>query len=111
MAQPQRREFIRCSRPVCESCDKEEQRQAAQEQTEKETEPIAYLAIPAKDLKMLREVLCRLQINAVWEILINPSIARNHLQKVIHEIDRHRPLGSDGKHGNLHTDTCGCEDK
>lgn len=74
-------------------------------------EPIAHLAIHAKDLKMLREVLCRLQTNAVWEIHLNPSSARNHLQKVIHEIDRHRPLGSDGRHGNLHTDTCGCEDK
>jgi hypothetical protein len=22
-----------------------------------------------------------------------------------------RPVGSNGKHGDLHTDTCGCEDK
>ena len=24
---------------------------------------------------------------------------------------RHRPVGPDGKHNNLHTATCGCEDK
>lgn len=23
----------------------------------------------------------------------------------------HRPHGPDGKHGTMHTDTCGCEDK
>lgn len=23
----------------------------------------------------------------------------------------HRPTGADGKHGTLHTETCGCEDK
>ena len=23
---------------------------------------------------------------------------------------RHRPVGSNGKHGDLHTPTCGCED-
>ena len=26
-------------------------------------------------------------------------------------LDHHRPLGTDGKHGDLHTPTCGCEDK
>lgn len=36
---------------------------------------------------------------------------RNRLGRLINECVRHRPLGSDGKHGDLHTPTCGCEDK
>jgi hypothetical protein len=63
----------------------------------------ALLAIKATELKMLREVLCEAQ-NATPKI---SSKAR--LQILINEIDRHRPLGPDGKHGELHTSTCGCE--
>lgn len=33
------------------------------------------------------------------------------LQQLVDEIDRHRPLGPDGKHGNRHTAYCGCEEK
>ena len=33
------------------------------------------------------------------------------LQDLLNELDRMRPLGPDGKHGKLHTDLCGCEDK
>jgi hypothetical protein len=33
------------------------------------------------------------------------------VNRLIQRIDTHRPLGSDGKHGRLHTPTCGCEDK
>jgi hypothetical protein len=32
------------------------------------------------------------------------------LQRLVAECDRHRPLGPDGKHGDRHTATCGCED-
>lgn len=61
-----------------------------------------HLAIEAKDLKMLRETLCK----------ISTGLANHyHITNLLREIDRHRPLGSDGKHGNLHTETCGCEDK
>jgi hypothetical protein len=31
-----------------------------------------------------------------------------HIQAVLDECDRKRPTGTDGKHGNLHTDECGC---
>ena len=30
---------------------------------------------------------------------------------VVQMIDRHRPFDPNGKHGNRHTPTCGCEDK
>lgn len=33
------------------------------------------------------------------------------LQELINDLEVMRPLGSDGKHNYLHTETCGCEDK
>jgi hypothetical protein len=59
--------------------------------------------------KMLRETLCLAQ-----SALVRVDGHMSHieiLQRLINECDRHRPLGPDGKHGNRHTDTCGCEDK
>lgn len=57
-------------------------------------------------IKMLREDLCRRQVQAeAW-----PSDIQSAVDVLINMIDRHRPLGSDGSHGNLHTSTCGCED-
>jgi hypothetical protein len=66
-------------------------------------------------LKMLRETLCRVQGDAAsyWheygstDDRIQVHIER--LDRIIEEIDRQRPLGADGKHGNRHTATCGCE--
>lgn len=58
-------------------------------------------------IKMLRESLCQRQVEQrEW-----PSDIRASVQDLIHLIDMHRPLASNGKHGNLHTHTCGCEDK
>lgn len=79
------------------------------------TEPIAHLAIPAKDLKMLRESLCTLTTAARYLPADKSGSVKagklSYIDKLTKEIDRHRPLGSNGKHGNLHTPTCGCEDK
>ena len=36
--------------------------------------------------------------------------ATERIGRIIAEIDRQRPLGPDGKHGDRHTSTCGCED-
>lgn len=69
------------------------------------------LMVNPRDLKMLRETLCRLEVAARY---LYPETNRHltaDLNKLINEIDRHRPLGPDGKHGNLHTASCGCEDK
>ncbi len=63
--------------------------------------------------KMLRETLCTAQaaitaLSAVyghgrrWEHI-------GRLQRLIDACDAHRPLGPDGKHGDRHTATCGCE--
>lgn len=59
--------------------------------------------------KMLRETLCVAQ---TWVGLSSDARTREHierLQRLIDECDRHRPVGNDGKHGELHTDTCGCD--
>lgn len=73
----------------------------------------APLVVPARDLKMLREALCAAQsaiapARTALDAATRPQRMRR-LQQLINEIDRHRPLGPDGKHGSLHTATCGCE--
>ena len=73
----------------------------------------AYLEVPARELKMLRETLCIAQARAsetrVGRFVNAHDVTR--LQLLIDEIDRHRPLGPDGKHGDLHTPTCGCKEE
>lgn len=67
-----------------------------------------------KDPKSLRETLCTAQSTIANALHIMPDLKQRHvtiLQMLIDECDRHRPLGPDGKHGNRHTDTCGCSDK
>jgi hypothetical protein len=72
---------------------------------------VAHLLVMSRDMKMLREALCAAQ-NALLHTTssLAPSQAE-HLGELVQEIDIHRPLGSNGKHGTLHTPTCGCEDK
>lgn len=62
--------------------------------------------------KMLRETLCVAQ-TALGIAFPNDPRLWTHLDRLgrlIDECDRHRPLGPDGKHGDRHTPTCGCED-
>ena len=62
--------------------------------------------------KMLRETLCLAQSNVASHAIVSYEAMLIHtarLQKLIDECDRHRPRGSDGKHGDLHTPTCGCD--
>ena len=64
------------------------------------------------NLKMLRETLCVAQTRiGLHETSTRRDEHVQRIQRLIDEIDFHRPLGVDGKHGNLHTPTCGCEDK
>ncbi len=63
--------------------------------------------------KMLRETLCVAQTeigNSPWNEDRKLEYL-DRLQRLIDECDRHRPLGPDGKHGDRHTPTCGCEDR
>lgn len=67
-------------------------------------------SIPIGDLKMARETLCTAQ-HAVATMYPTEDSHITRLQRMIDQIDVQRPLGPDGKHGNRHTPTCGCEDK
>lgn len=62
--------------------------------------------------KMLRETLC-VAASAVGQQMTSDGPAKrahiDRLQRLTDECDRHRPLGPDGKHGDRHTPTCGCE--
>lgn len=65
-------------------------------------------------LKSVRETLCVAQ-SAMHELDRHNSaqIRKDHydrIERLLEDIDRQRPLGSNGKHGSLHTPTCGCED-
>lgn len=63
-------------------------------------------------LKTVREALCVAQ-SAIGNFPNRPTNWPQHiphLQHLIDDIDRQRPIGSNGKHGNLHTPTCQCED-
>jgi len=69
-----------------------------------------YLRDPRDTLKMLRETLCVAQ-SAMLSMNAVPIEGVARIGRIIAEIDRQRPLGPDGKHGDLHTPTCGCEDR
>lgn len=77
--------------------------------------PLVYLFVtdPKDTLKMLRETLCVAQ-SAIGQGKVGGSRHDGHIERIgrlIVEIDRQRPLGPDGKHRDLHTPFCGCEDK
>lgn len=71
--------------------------------------PVAPLSVPAVDVKLLRETLAVAQtaISGFAYTRINEHVDR--IQGLIDQLDGHRPLGPDGKHGDLHTATCGCD--
>lgn len=74
---------------------------------------ILFLNDPKDSLKMIRETLCVAQ-SAIGLAEVGGTQKTDHIdrvQRIIAEIDRQRPLGPDGKHGNRHTPFCGCEDK
>lgn len=63
--------------------------------------------------KMLRETLSVAQ-NSVGRDQSTSTRCDEHvarLGRLIDECERHRPTDNACKHGNLHTPTCGCEDK
>lgn len=65
-------------------------------------------AIRVNSLKMAREALC-LAEGAILNIH-GRSPRVEIIASMIADIDRQRPIGQDGKHGNRHTKTCGCDD-
>ncbi|QHB37080.1 hypothetical protein QDA00_gp23 [Microbacterium phage Matzah] len=73
----------------------------------------ACLPIHPPALKALRETLALAQTAlGVMELAGHATtIHTERIGQIIEEIDRHRPLGPDGKHDDRHTETCGCEDR
>lgn len=77
---------------------------------EAEPEQRTTLTIPG-DPKAIREALCVAEGATLRNVDEEDwHGAREVLGALIQECDRHRPLGPDGKHGNHHTATCGCDD-
>jgi hypothetical protein len=69
------------------------------------------MEIRIDNVKMMRETLCIAQ-TAINEHYVNWSTSHvKRLGELIRELDKHRPVGPDGKHGDRHTPTCGCKDK
>lgn len=69
--------------------------------------------IKVEDLSSLREALCVAQ-SAIGQAYGQRQSAYalgkiGSIQEVLDEIDILRPLGPDGKHGDRHTDFCGCD--
>ena len=72
-----------------------------------------HLSDPRDTLKMIRETLCVAQTALQYLPYEDPreESHRDRIGRIVAEIDRQRPLGSDGKHGDLHTPSCGCEEE
>lgn len=67
------------------------------------------------DLKMTREALCAAQSALIERARAGVDADRvphwvERLQAIVGAIDVERPLGPDGKHGDLHTSGCGCDE-
>jgi hypothetical protein len=65
--------------------------------------------------KMVREALCAAQSALAERARGGMDVDQvphwiGHLGALINQIDEHRPVGSNGKHGEKHTSTCGCDD-
>lgn len=69
---------------------------------------VLHLTDPSDSLKMLRETLSAVQNGAAGVDRMKHS---ERIGRIIAEIDRQRPLGHDGKHGNRDTETCGCANR
>jgi hypothetical protein len=80
--------------------------------THTEPAPCRPHLVLSDSLKMIRETLCVAQAAigySPFAMSTRVDEHRDRIGRIINEIDRQRPLGPDGKHGELHTETCGCE--
>lgn len=82
-------------------------------QRERTSAPVSdtRVTVVADDVKMLRETLCEAQTAILNRMAPGHALPHaDRLQALVAQLDVHRPLGPDGKHGDRHTATCGCED-
>ena len=71
-------------------------------------------AVVSETPKSMREALCVAQSALAERARSGMDVDRvptwiKQVGLIIDQIDQHRPLRCDGKHADLHTDTCGCE--
>lgn len=64
--------------------------------------PWISLTVTATDGKMVQEALTAAEPHVGLRHL-------KHLGRLLSQLAEHRPTGPDGKHGDLHTETCGCD--
>lgn len=75
------------------------------------TDTMIHAPRPADTLKMIRETLCVAQTHLnLHDVSSRRQEHSDRIGRLIADIDRQRPLGPDGKHGDRHTSTCGCDD-
>lgn len=73
--------------------------------------PETNATLTVDNVKMLRETLCLAQVGITNRMPAQDAWPHlDRLQRLIDQLDAHRPLGPDGKHGDRHTPTCGCDD-
>lgn len=64
-------------------------------------------------IKMIGEALCYAETALLNFYPVTDQRTRYAaiIADLLADAHRQRPVGSNGKHGDLHTPTCGCEDK
>lgn len=68
------------------------------------------IEIEVDSVKMVREALALAEAAMSNTYIRIADSQKRRVAKLIGEMDKHRPLGPGGKHGDRHTETCGCED-
>ena len=66
--------------------------------------------IPVSSVKMLREHLCIAQFTVNQSKHPRRKHVSDNLQALLDWCDQLRPIRPDGKHGDLHTPWCGCDE-
>jgi hypothetical protein len=69
------------------------------------------IEIEVPGVKSLREDLCLIQSALAFYPSGDQTTRIKRVGEIIDQLDTMRPLGPDGKHGNRHTELCGCEDR
>ncbi|ASR84086.1 hypothetical protein SEA_TEACUP_74 [Arthrobacter phage Teacup] len=67
------------------------------------------IELEIESVKGLREDLCVVQSALNMYPSGDQKSRVRRIGEIINQLDVMRPLGSNGKHGNLHTDKCGCD--
>jgi hypothetical protein len=70
---------------------------------------VSKIELEIESVKGLREDLCVVQSALAMYPSGDQSSRIQRIQALLDQLDIMRPLGSDGNHGNRHTEVCGCD--